>query len=201
MQMIRLGKSSLPLDLMTYRHEDEQPGVFLLQEDARQAMLAVFNWSERSNSHEFSFSDLALQPDHHYHVLDVFKPEEQPRFNSTGLQIEKLPVHSVELFKILDDSIPAQPPSVVAQVPTNGKVSQDLLFTAAAPDRPVPAIAYHWDFGDGVITDHRDACLYPCRQLCGSSSSRGSRRPLLRKGLPSDHQWFDGHPRTEALSR
>ena len=61
--------------------------------------------------------------------------------------------HSVELFKILDDSIPAQPPSVVAEVPTHGKVSQDLLFKAAAPDSPVPAIAYHWDFGDGVITD------------------------------------------------
>jgi len=153
LQMIRLGKSSLPLDLMTYRHEDEQPGVFLLQEDARQAMLAVFNWTERSNSHAFSFSDLGLQPDHHYHVLNVFRPKEQSRFNSTGLQVEKLPVHSVELFKILDDSIPAQPPSVVAQVPTNGKVSQDLLFTAAAPDSPVPAIAYHWDFGDGVIAD------------------------------------------------
>jgi alpha-galactosidase len=153
LQMVKLSQASVPLDLLTYRRKDEQPGVFLLREDARQAMLAVFNWTEQPSSHEFTFSDLALQPDHHYQVVDVFRPEQRPGFNSTGLQVEKQTAHSVDLFKILDESIAAQPPSVVAEVPAKGKVSEDLVFTAAAPVSPVPAIGYHWDFGDGVLTD------------------------------------------------
>jgi len=38
--MAQLGRASIPLDLMTYRREDEQPSVFLLHEDRRQTMLA-----------------------------------------------------------------------------------------------------------------------------------------------------------------
>ncbi|MGB0125503.1 MAG: PKD domain-containing protein, partial [Silvibacterium sp.] len=153
LQMVKLGKAALPLDLLTYRHEDEQPGIFLLREDSRQAMLAVFNWTEHPNSHTLSFSDLALSPGHHYRVVDVFRPEQQLAFDSTGLRINNQPAHSVTLLKILDESIAAQPPSITAQVPTTGKVGEDLGFAAAASKNSVPALAYHWDFGDGVLTD------------------------------------------------
>ena len=153
LQMVKLGKAALPLDLLTYRHEDEQPGIFLLREDSRQAMLAVFNWTEHPNSHTLSFSDLALSPGHHYRVVDVFRPEQQLAFDSTGLRINNQPAHSVTLLKILDESIAAQPPSITAQVPATGKVSEDLGFAAAASKNSVPALAYHWDFGDGVLTD------------------------------------------------
>jgi alpha-galactosidase len=153
LQMVKLGNAAVPLDLLTYRPADEQPGIFLLREDSRQAMLAVFNWTEHPNSHAFSFSDLGLSPDHRYRVVDVFQPEQQLAFDSTGLRIENQPAHFVTLLKILDESIAARTPSVAAKVPAEGKVGEDLGFAAIASERHVPALAYHWDFGDGVIAD------------------------------------------------
>ena len=153
LQMIKLGKAALPLDLLTYREADEQPGIFLLREDSRQTMLAVFNWTENPNSHSFSFADLGLSPDHHYRVVDIFQPEQQRAFDDTGLRIENQPPHFVALLKIVDDSVPAQAPSIAAKVPAAGKMGEDLVFAAAASEDHVPAIAYHWDFGDGVVAD------------------------------------------------
>ena len=43
LQMVKLGQAAVPIDLMTYRTEDEQPSVFLLHEDRRQTILAGFN--------------------------------------------------------------------------------------------------------------------------------------------------------------
>src|ERR1019366_916370 len=138
LQMIKLGNAALPLDLLTFRPADEQPGIFLLREDSRQAMLTVFNWTEHPNSHAFSFSDLGLSPDHHYRVVDVFQPQQQLASNSTGLSIENQPAHSVTLLKILDESIAAQPPSITAKVPVTGKIGEDLGFEAVASKGHVP---------------------------------------------------------------
>src|SRR5208283_5589016 len=52
LDMVRLSRASLPLDLMTYRPEDKQPSIFLLKEDKRQQILTVFNWTEEARSHE-----------------------------------------------------------------------------------------------------------------------------------------------------
>ena len=54
--MARLGRAALPLDLLTYAEKDEQPSVFLLHQDQRQSMLAVFNWTEHPASHSFAFT-------------------------------------------------------------------------------------------------------------------------------------------------
>jgi alpha-galactosidase len=153
LQMIKLGNAAVPLDLLTYRPADEQPGIFLLREDSRQAMLAVFNWTPHPNSHALNFSDLGLSPDHHYRVVDVFQPENEFAFDSIGLRIENQPAHVVTLLKILDESIAAQAPSITAKVPAAGKVGEDIGFAAAESSDHVPALGYHWDFGDGVIAD------------------------------------------------
>jgi hypothetical protein len=153
LQMIKLGNAALPLDLLTYRQIDEQPGIFMLKEDSRQAMLAVFNWTEHPNSHVLSYSDLGVAPDHTYRVADVFHPERQLTFDSSGLHIENQLAHSVTLLKILDESVAAQPPSVTGRIPVTGKVDEDLVFAAVASEGHVPALSYHWDFGDGVVTD------------------------------------------------
>jgi len=153
LQMIQFGKAALPLDLLTYRSADEQPSIFLLREDARQKMLAVFNWTERANSHVLSYSDLGLSPDHAYRVIDVLHPDEKLAFDASGLHVADQPSRSVALLKILDDSIAAQPPSINAQVPVKGKLGEELGFAASAVESNVPALSYHWDFGDGVVTD------------------------------------------------
>ena len=60
LDMVRLGRAAKPIDLMTYRDEDEQPGVFFLREDERQAMLIVFNWTESTRSHKFNLAELGF---------------------------------------------------------------------------------------------------------------------------------------------
>jgi hypothetical protein len=60
LQMAKLGRASLPLDMMTYKAEDTIPSVYLLKEDRRQAMLTVFNWTEGARSHTFTLADLRL---------------------------------------------------------------------------------------------------------------------------------------------
>src|SRR5262249_16343520 len=52
LNMARLKRSSLPLDLMNYAPTDEMPSIFLLRESKRQAMLTVFNWTEKPTEHK-----------------------------------------------------------------------------------------------------------------------------------------------------
>ena len=72
LRIAKLGRAAIPIDLLSYRTQDQQPSVFLLNEDARQAVLAVFNWTEKPSSHKFSFADLKLAAGHSYHFEDIF---------------------------------------------------------------------------------------------------------------------------------
>jgi hypothetical protein len=152
--MVKLGRASVPLDLLTYRSEDEQPSVFLLREDQRQTVLAVFNWTEQTKAHLFSFSQLNLKSGHDYELHDALEPARRlsPDGNSIRLEQE---AHSVRLIKIVDRSFPAAAPSVSLQVPTQAKVGEDIELVGAAVAEGVPALSYHWDFGDGTADDGR----------------------------------------------
>ena len=44
--MARLGRASVPVDLLSYSEKDRQPSIFLLQETPRQSILTVFNWTD-----------------------------------------------------------------------------------------------------------------------------------------------------------
>ncbi|MGB0006052.1 MAG: PKD domain-containing protein [Candidatus Sulfotelmatobacter sp.] len=151
--MVKLGRAALPLDLLTYTEKDEQPSIFLLREDQRQSILAVFNWTEHSSSHAFTFSDLNLSAGHSYNLLDVFAPDQQRPVDRQTLRVENQPAHSVRLIKIIDTSIPAAAPAIAYQVPSHAKIGEELQFSCAASKDGVPALAYHWDFGDGVVAD------------------------------------------------
>jgi alpha-galactosidase len=151
--MAKLGRAALPLDLLTYTAKDEQPSVFLLREDQRQSMLAVFNWTEQSSSHTFNFSDLNLSAGHSYKLFDVFAPDQPLAMDHQALRVENQPAHSVKLIKIIDTSISAAAPSITEQVPSQGKIGEELQFSSAASKDGVPALAYHWDFGDGTVAD------------------------------------------------
>ena len=153
LQMVKLGRAALPLDLLTYSSEDGQPAVFLLHEDQRQAMLTVFNWTEKPRSHVFSLPELAFSPRHSYLLTDVFHPEDHLSVNGGAIRIDRLAAHSVRLIKIIDESIPAAPPSISVTAPQGGAVGEDLGFTGIMTNQSVPALGYHWDFGDGVVTD------------------------------------------------
>ena len=70
-----------------------------------------------------------------------------------AVELNNQPAHSVRLIKVIDTSVPAAPPSVTASVPTHAKAGEQLRFSSVAATDQVPALSYHWDFGDGVVAD------------------------------------------------
>ena len=111
LQMAKLGRASVPIDLLTYRAEDEQPSVFLLREEQRQSVLAVFNWTEKPVTHRLSLSELKLPSGHADEFHDVFEQQGRVPLDGDSIELEQ-PAHSVKLIKIIDTSIPAASPSV-----------------------------------------------------------------------------------------
>jgi len=148
--MNRLGRAALPLDLMTFRPEDEEPSVFFLAEDPHQSMLAVFNWTEHPLSRTFTLSGLTLPADHPFHAFDVLNKDEGVPLQGGTLAIADQPAHSVRLIKLVDDSIPAAAPQVTVQAPASASAGQSIAISAALGSNSVPALSYHWDFGDGT---------------------------------------------------
>jgi alpha-galactosidase len=150
LNMARLGRASVPLDLMNYRPEDQMPSIFLLREDPHQSMLTVFNWTEQPTSHTFSIADLKLPAGGQYQAFDVLDQQNTVSLNNGSLTLENQPAHSVRVIKIVDASVPAAAPAITAQVPPQAKMGTPLNFLAEVAAKGVPAVEYHWDFGDGV---------------------------------------------------
>lgn len=148
--MARLGRAALPLDLMNYRPEDQLPSVFLLREDRRQSILAVFNWTEQPLSHSFTMTDLKLPAGGQYQGFDVLDGEKPVAINNGSVALDSQPPHSVRVIKIVDASVPAAAPTLTVQVPPQAKMGENLTFMAEADEKGVPAVRCHWDFGDGV---------------------------------------------------
>ncbi len=149
LQMAKFSRAATPLDLLSYRAEDEQPSIFLLAEDTRQSVLAVFNWTEQPRSHRLPFSLLRLSPGRAYHFQDMFRPAHSLSAEGDSLQLEQ-PAHSVKLIKIIDTSLPPAAPSIRVRVPDQARVGEELKFTCAVDPNGVPALGYRWDFGDGT---------------------------------------------------
>jgi len=151
--MAKLGRAALPLDLLTYADKDEQPRVFLLREDQRQSTLAVFNWTEQPSSRTFAFSDLKLPAGHSYKLFDSLAQDQPLAMDHETLRLDNQPAHSVKLIKIIDTSIPMAAPSIAFQVPSQAKMGEETEFSSVVSKDGVPALACHWDFGDGVVAD------------------------------------------------
>ncbi|MFZ0773993.1 MAG: PKD domain-containing protein [Candidatus Sulfotelmatobacter sp.] len=151
--MAKLGRAASPLDLLTYADQDEQPSVFLLREDQRQSILAVFNWTEQPSSHTFTFADLRLPAEHLYKLFDSLAPDQPLAMDHETLRLENQLAHSVKLIKIIDNSIPPTAPSIAFQVPAQAKIGEEIELSGMVSKEGVPALAYHWDFGDGVAAD------------------------------------------------
>jgi alpha-galactosidase len=150
LNMARYGHAARPLDLMSYASEDEIPSVYLLRESKRQAILAVFNWTKKEREHSFLFSDLGLAA--HSVVSNVFGNGAATGGNSATLLLKVAP-HSVSMVKLVDPSIPATAPSVTVLAPEKIETAKPAKFSAQNAADGVPAVSYHWDFGDGTSTD------------------------------------------------
>ena len=151
LQMAKLGRASLPLDSLTYQSTDEQPSIFLLREDKRQAHASVAAPAPRS--HVIDLSQLSLPVQHAYSLYDGMNHDRPLTLENFSIQLDDQPAHSVRLIKIIDDSIPAAAPSITTNVPAYSKAEEQIVFSGAAAIDGVPAVTYHWDFGDGIKAD------------------------------------------------
>jgi alpha-galactosidase len=151
--MAKLGRAALPLDLLTYADKDEQPTAFLLREDQRQSILAVFNWTEQPRSRTFTFSDLKLPAGHPYKFSDSLAQDQPLAIHRETLRLDNQPAHSVKLIKLIDTSVPMEAPSITFQVPSQARIGEEIELSSVVSKDGAPALADHWDFGDGVVAD------------------------------------------------
>jgi alpha-galactosidase len=160
LNMAKVGRASTPLDLMTYGPEDGQPSIFLLREDKRQAILTVFNWTKTVRSHTLRLTDLGLPAGHTFGATDVLNQNETVTLGGEAVRLENQPPQSVRIIKLIDKSVPKAAPTVTAQVPATANTGETITLSVVpgqAEAGGVPAVAYHWDFGDGVSADSAKA--------------------------------------------
>jgi alpha-galactosidase len=151
LDMARLGRAAVPLDLMTYRPEDGQASVFLLRENRRQRILTVFNWTEETRSHTIKLEDLGLKANGSFTAVNMLRGGAVPIENS-ALEI-LLPPHSVRMLKLIDTSVPETAPVFELHAPAAGQAGVLLDFHAAESGPDAAVLGYHWEFGDGVSAD------------------------------------------------
>jgi alpha-galactosidase len=153
LNMARFGHAAKPLDLMSYGPDDEMPSVFWLRESKRQSILAVFNWTNKERERDVSFSELFNSTDRtrpaHTSVSDVFGSGKAFPEKQSSLSLKLLP-RSVQMLKIIDTSIAPSAPSVNVQAAEKIETGKAAVFSAQSSADSVPALSYHWDFGDGT---------------------------------------------------
>jgi alpha-galactosidase len=153
--MIRLGQASRPIDLMNYSAEDQQPSIFLLKEDRRQSVLTVFNWTEGPRGHSLDLASIGLPATGNYTVTNVLDSNDTPALHGGVLTLHQ-PAHSVRVLKIIDTQMEPARPDVTVQQPSTGDAGATLAFSAKSGDAD-PVLSWHWDFGDGVSVEGREA--------------------------------------------
>ncbi len=153
LNMAKVGRASMPVDLMTYEPEDAQPSIFILREDQRQAILTVFNWTNTARSHTLRLADLGLPAGHTFTATDVLNQNSTVTPEGGAVRLENQPPRSVRVIKLIDNSVAEAAPTVTVQVPAAANTGDTITLSAQSAADGVPAVAYHWDFGDGTSAD------------------------------------------------
>lgn len=147
LDMVRVGRPALALDLMTYRQRDRQPSIFFLREDARQSMLAVFNWTRKPLTHRIGLHRLGLGPG--FQADDVFHHDHPVTLQAGYLQLT-VPPRDVRVIKFVDTKLPPALPIIRVQGPAQLTVGREGHFYATASRAGAPVMHWRWNFGDGI---------------------------------------------------
>jgi len=154
-EMIKLSRASKPVDLMSYSPEDNQPSIFWVEEDHRQGMLTIFNWTDQRHSRSIEFSSLGLAASNQYAISDVFdgKTVATPNPNSA---VVDLPPHSARLLKVVNVGVSAQPPSIKFEHVPNVMTGRAATFRAQPTTSNDVVVTYAWSLGDGVTLEGQE---------------------------------------------
>ena len=153
LNMSKAGRASTPVDLMSYDPEDGQPSVFLLRQTPRQSILTVFNWTGKPRSRSLSLLDLGLPVSSTMVATGVIDSSAAFALENGALRIENQAPQSVVVIKMVDTAVAKAAPVVTARVPSQSKAGETIALSAQADPGGVPALGYHWDFGDGTISE------------------------------------------------
>jgi len=153
LNMAKAGRASTPVDLMTYEPEDGQPSIFLLRQSPRQSILTVFNWTERPRSRSLSLTDLGVPVSSTLLATTVMDSGSTFALEGGAIRLENQSPQSAVVIKLVDTAVAKAAPTVTAQVPSQAKAGETITFSAQADPSGVPALSYHWDFGDGTISE------------------------------------------------
>jgi alpha-galactosidase len=153
LNMAKAGRASTPVDLMTYEPEDGQPSIFLLRQSPRQSILTVFNWTDQPRSHLLSLKDLGLPVSSTMVATAVMDSSSTFALEGGAIRLENQSPQSAVVIKLVDTAVAKAAPTVTARVPSQSKAGETIAFTAQADPDGVPAVGYHWDFGDGTISE------------------------------------------------
>jgi alpha-galactosidase len=153
LNMAKAGRASTPVDLMTYDPEDGQPSLFLLRQSPRQSILTVFNWTDRPRSRSLSLRDLGLPVSSTMVATGVMDSNAAFALEGGAIRLENQSPQSAVVIKLVDTAVARAAPTVTAQVPSQSKVGETIVLSARPNTGAVPAIGYHWDFGDGTASE------------------------------------------------
>jgi alpha-galactosidase len=150
--MARLGRASTPIDLMTYAPGDKQPSIFLLKENAHQAVLTIFNWTDGERTRAVNLAGMGLKDPGKYQIVDAFGDPGCCGSSSDSITVVQK-AHSVRVLKLIDKSVPALQPAFEIRSSNGAKAGETLSLSAVASSPQAPVLTCHWDFGDGSSTD------------------------------------------------
>lgn len=153
LNMAKAGRASTPVDLMTYAPEDGQPSIFFLRQTPRQNFLTVFNWTDKPRTRSLSLRDLGLSVSATMVATGVMDSNGAFVVEGDTIRIDNQPPQSAMVIKLVDTAVAKAAPNVTAQVPSQAKAGATIAFSAKIDSGGVPAISYHWDFGDGTTSE------------------------------------------------
>lgn len=153
LNMAKVGRASTPVDLLSYDPADELPSIFFLPEDRHQAILTVFNWTKNPRSHNLKLTELGFPENHSLSATNVLNQSEPVAISAVSVQIQNQAAESVRVIKIVDANNAAAAPTIAVQAPSTVSTGETFNFSALADPNGVPAVGYHWDFGDGTNSD------------------------------------------------
>jgi alpha-galactosidase len=153
LNMAKAGRASTPVDLLSYDPEDGQPSLFLLRQSPRQSILTVFNWTDRPRSRSLSLTDLGLPASSTMVATGVMDSNAAFALEGGAIRLENQSPQSAVVIKLVDTAVARAAPTVTAQVPSQSKTGETIVLSATPNPGAVPAIGYHWDFGDGTTSE------------------------------------------------